>query len=127
MGPNHVATGTASYTNVAAMDYIQKKGLLAFDDSELVGSAGVCVCVGGGGGAVQVRVCVCVWGSAGACVCGGGGQSRCVCVCVGGQRRYMSVGGERRDRGPEGGRLGGRRLQAAGWGYPPPPPLQMSC
>ncbi|GAX81011.1 hypothetical protein CEUSTIGMA_g8446.t1 [Chlamydomonas eustigma] len=39
VGVNHVATGLATYANVALLDPIQEVGLLAFDDTELPGSS----------------------------------------------------------------------------------------
>lgn len=39
VGLNHVATGLASYMNVAPSDPIQRLGLASWDDQELVGSA----------------------------------------------------------------------------------------
>ena len=38
-GVNHAAAGTASYSNVAASDPVQRRGLAAFDDADLPGSA----------------------------------------------------------------------------------------
>jgi hypothetical protein len=38
-GVNHAATRTASYLNIALSDPLARRGLHAFEDSELVGSA----------------------------------------------------------------------------------------